>query len=274
MCLATLTLDGATMDERSMRNAWNANPDGGGIAYFNANGRVQAFRTLSLEKMLRGYDRLIDAGAHRSPMAIHFRYATHGANTIANVHPFRMDEHTMVCHNGMFPIETNDARSDTAIFVGDVLPKLGALWMDDPILFDVVQTYCDSGYTNKLIVLTSNPNAQFRAYIVNERAGKWNDAQTIWNSNATWQTPAQRTQTNWFAWDAPSASCAIGDDDGWTKCHMCGEHGVTYLDESGTNVCHVCGSCAGCQNEWEDCTCGTPLRLHAMTDAQSSLFAM
>ena len=281
MCLATLTMDGATMDETSMRNAWNANPDGGGIAYFDANDRVQAFRTLSLAKMLRAYDRLQDAGAHRLPMAIHFRFATHGDATIANVHPFRMDEHTLVIHNGMFPIETIGNRSDTSIFVGDVLPRLGPTWMDDPCMFGLVEGYCQNGYANKLVILTSNPNAKFRAYIANAGAGAWNDARTIWNSNRSWQTPALQSAAarNW--WSAPNetwgASTAGDDGNEWRECGMCGEDGVAYLDESGTDVCYLCGSCTGCGHEWDECKCHgaiAPLRFHAMTDSQSSLFAM
>jgi predicted glutamine amidotransferase len=285
MCLATLTLDGATMDETSMRNAWNANPDGGGIAYFDPSGNVRAFRTLSLAKMLRGYDRLLDDGAHAMPMAIHFRYATHGTNTIANVHPFRMDDHTLAIHNGMFPIESVDGRSDTSIFVGDVLPRLGGTWMDDPHMFGLVEAYCQNGYANKLVVLTSNPSAKFRAYIVNAGAGAWNDAKTIWNSNRSWETPSKQSALSW--WKRPNetwGACSAGDDDDdnddWRECGMCGEIGVAYLDESGTDVCYICGSCASCQHEWDDCSChGTlahdsPLRFHAMTDAQSALFAM
>jgi hypothetical protein len=273
-------MDGATMTESAMRNAWRANPDGGGIAYFDPCGTVRAFRTLSLDKMLRGYDRLLDAKAHRTPMAIHFRYATHGTSTIENVHPFRMDRHTLAIHNGMFPIEATGDRSDTAIFVQDVLPKLGPTWMDDPQLFDLVETYCTSGYANKLVLLTSNPDTKFRAYIVNQSAGDWNEAKTIWNSNRSWETPALRSTINF--WNRPNeewGSCAsnassAGDDDQWRTCNLCGEDAIAFLSDSGTDVCHICGSCAGCQFEWEDCTCKAAPRLHAMTDAQSALFAM
>ena len=267
------------MTESAMRNAWKANPDGGGIAYFDSSGTVQAFRTLSLEKMLRGYDRLLDANAHAMPMAIHFRYATHGTNTIENVHPFRMDRHTLAIHNGMFPIESTDGRSDTSIFVEDVLPKLGATWMDDPNLFALVQAYCEQGYANKLVVVTSNPNAKFRAYIVNPSAGAWNNAETIWNSNRSWETPAPRMASTINFWNRPNedwATCGTAGEssDDWATCKMCGEMGVSYLDESGTNVCFICGSCEGCGNEYDDCTCGTTIPFHAMTDAQSALFAM
>jgi glutamine amidotransferase len=283
MCLATLTLDGATLTDEQIRTAWCANSDGGGIAYFDGNGKVQAFRTLSLDKFLRGYERLISEGVHERPMAIHFRLATHGDRTIANVHPFRMDEHTMVIHNGMFPIETTASRSDTSIFVQDVLPKLGPLWMDDDHLHAMVHAYCDSGYTNKLVVLTSNPNATHRAYIVNSSAGHWNDAKTIWFSNRSYVSSPTRwtTPSRWSAptsdanawihepnetWDAPSSS-----GDALDECAMCGEDAVAWLDDNGAPTCLICGTCQTCAFDYMECTCGGA-SLHSMTDNQFALF--
>lgn len=274
MCLATLTLDGATLSEEQIRNAWNKNPHGGGIAYFGTNGKIQSFRTLSLPKFIRGYARLLEDGAHESPMAIHFRLATHGDRTIANVHPFRMDANTLVIHNGMFPIDEIDDRSDTCIFVTETLAKLGPLWMDDANLRNLVEGYCDAGYANKLVVLTDNPDAKFRAYIVNQSAGHWSSDKRIWFSNRSHESPeVKRWNPSWFAtpnetWDASPDD----PEDEWRECGMCGENGVAYLDESGTDVCYLCGTCVGCAMEWEDCTCGPAIRFHEQTDAQIAMF--
>jgi len=281
MCLATLTLDGATLTDEQITNAWNANSDGAGIAYFADNGTVQAFRTLSLAKFRRGYARLVSEGAHHRPMAIHFRLATHGDRTIANVHPFRMDEHTMVIHNGIFPIEDDGSRSDTAVFVEDVLPKLGATWMDDEHLHNLVHTYCDSGYTNKLVILTSNPNAKFRAYVVNAKAGNWNAERTIWFSNRSCESSGSRwarPTPNANAWiHEPNETWETRDashDDEMPECEMCSENAVGWLEENGQPTCLICGTCQTCSFDYTECTCGKMGTLHAMTERQFALFEM
>lgn len=275
MCLAALALDGAQMDESEIRRAWSSNSDGGGLAYFDANNKVRAFRTLSLSKFLRGYDRILSEAAPGAPMAIHFRLATHGSKGIGNVHPFTQNANTMVAHNGMFPFEGVGDQSDTALFVGEMLPRLGDRWFDDPYLFHLVEAYCDAGYTNKLVVVTSDPDANERAYLVNERAGNWNASKTIWFSNRSHEPRGRTTQkattNSWVNlpnedWNA----CAVvSDNDGWTRCAFCDELGVTYLDETGTLVCHICGTCEPCGAEWDDCECYGSI--HRLTDAQLAL---
>jgi glutamine amidotransferase len=176
----------------------------------------------------------------------------------------------------MFPFEAPDQRSDTALFVGEMLPRLGARWFDDPYLFHLVEAYCDTGYTNKLVVVTSDSKADERAYLVNERAGNWNAAKTIWFSNRSHEARKTKTATvnSWVNlpnedWNA----CGVDtDDDGWTRCDFCAEPGVAYLDETGTLVCHICGSCSACGNEWDFCDCFGPV--HRRTDAQMALSEM
>lgn len=272
MCLATLTTNGATLSDDEIGNAWNANSDGGGISYFDADGKVRTFRALTLSEFREGYASLIRAGFHRSPMAIHFRLATHGDRTMANVHPFRMDANTVICHNGMLPIETVGSRSDTAIFVEDVLPKLGALWFDDEHMWDLVEGYCQNDYPNKLVVLTDHPDAKFAAYVVNESAGHWNDAKTIWFSNRSHErSRGKRTANAWVNygnehWD--SWSCDAPESDAFTECDLCSEIGVALLDESGTPTCFICGACQTCWDTWDICECSQTPSVHRMTNAE------
>jgi hypothetical protein len=213
-------------------------------------------------------------------MAIHFRLATHGDSTIANVHPFRMDEHTMVIHNGMLPIETKGTRSDTAIFVEDVLPKLGSLWFDDDHMHDLVDAYCTNGYANKLVVLTDNPNATHRAYIVNSSAGNWNEDKTIWFSNrshegsrpmARWGAPTANANAWIHEPNETWGACDASDDDELGECEMCSENSVAWLDEIGQPTCLICGTCQTCSFDYSECRC-SGLSLHALTTNQFALF--
>lgn len=288
MCLATLTTNGRTLTDEQIRNAWNANPHGGGIAYFDSTGKVQAFRTLSLPKFQRAYARLIDEGLHYSPMALHFRLATHGDKTINNVHPFRMDANTLVIHNGMFPIEPNDSRSDSCVFVTETLPKLGSLWFDDSNLHNLVQGYCDGGYPNKLVVLTDNPNAKFRAYVINASAGYWDAEREVWYSNRSHEGSKKRatvTSGNANSWvHYPNEDWnAIASSDDWEECGMCGEASVTYLDETKTRTCYLCGTCQTCAFDFSECTCSGEVatlrtddagRIHAQDESEFSLWHM
>ena len=280
MCLATLTTNSATLTDDEIRNAWEANSDGAGIAYFDATGKVRTFRALTLPEFREGYAALIADGRHRSPMAIHFRLATHGDATIRNVHPFHMDAHTVVCHNGMFPIESVGSRSDTSIFVGDVLPKLGALWFDDAHLFDLVEAYCQNGYANKLVLLTDNPDAEFAAYIVNESAGHWNDAKTIWFSNRSYERSRRKGATrSWVnyredTWDGPSCGIPAEHADDFGECDLCSEIGVALLDENGTPTCFLCGTCQACWEPYDLCECAETPSVHRLTDAEFGALPM
>lgn len=266
MCIAMYCNVGHTLTDAQIRTSWRNNSDGGGFTYV-VDGALQTFRTMVLAEFLDAYRAATNEHAHRSDFAVHFRYATHGTTNLANVHPFEIDTHTNVCHNGILstPVH-NDGRSDTATFVQDYLPALGETWFDVPELWELVSEYCVG---SKLIVMTTHPNAKRGAYIVNESDGHWSDDGGIWFSNSTY-CDARSTffgrYAPWDAWDDAPTNATLG------ICEMCLSAAVVSDRITGTYVCYACGTCQECGGDVDAgpyaCACDTRhgnARTHAMT---------
>ena len=260
MCLAIYCEAGATCAESDLRTAAQANPDGAGFMYVNGGGSLVLERFMRFDKFLRALDRATDENPG-SPFAIHFRWATHGSRDIHNVHPFRVDKHTGLIHNGVLPVVMGKGhrRSDTAVFAEDYLPRLSPTWMDDPALFDMVEQYATG---SKLVVLTTNPAAKFDAYILNEGDGHWNTANSIWYSNASYKPKAAAV-----AVPAVVGSDAVrwwreatADDLTTDACDWCGEREV--MDE----VCFACEACQRCSLNVDRCECYASYGVHEMSD--------
>ena len=265
MCIAIYQPRNVCLSDEELRTAWSNNPDGAGFAYVS-DGRIVTYRTMHLRKLMRAYrDAVANHGAS-SHMMVHFRLATHGTTTIDNVHPFAQDAHTMIVHNGILPTPTiADGRSDTATFVQDYLPRLGATWFDDERLHHMVSEYCAG---SKLIVMTTNPDANYGAYIINERTGHW-DHRGMWFSNRSHEACSVRTRS----WGGPRPTIDE-DDDAWlvgALCPLCDADAVDNDPITGALVCFDCYSCVSCGWEADQCACvQTPRapRLHTITDTQ------
>jgi hypothetical protein len=94
--------------------AWNNNPHGAGFAYIN-NGRAHVVKGLMC------YDSMMEslsACKHRGTIALHLRFATHGAINGDNTHPFRVGRTgDVLMHNGIlsaFGISGDRGLSDSA----------------------------------------------------------------------------------------------------------------------------------------------------------------
>lgn len=267
MCLAIYCEAGATCAESDLRTAFQANPDGAGFMYVNSGGALTLERFMQFDPFLAALDRATDQNPD-SPFAIHFRWATHGSTTLQNVHPFRVDKHTALIHNGVLPVVMGKGhkRSDTAVFAEDYLPRLSPTWFDDPALFDMVEQYCAG---SKLVVLTTHPAAKYGAYILNEKAGHWNEANDIWYSNGSYRAkeaacavPAgYRTTSADVAWWRAALDGAPVAPEGSEICEWCGERDV--MD----SVCFTCELCQKCGDNVDKCDCYLDgYSLHTMSD--------
>lgn len=239
MCLAAFLPGGTIMQPDEIRNAWTSNPHGAGFAYID-DGQVKTYRTLSLDKMLRSYDRTLGDG--RKDHMVHFRFATHGTRGIENVHPFRVDRHTYVIHNGILSVPAERKRSDTAVFAQDYLAALPPLWFDDPALFDLVESYAIG---SKLVVATTHPKAMHNYYIINEDLGSW-DESLRWFSNTTYCALPRIPAT--FTFGQAKKTCA-----------MCGTSDVAPSSDTQTDVCRMCNNCTECNRDTQECLCAYTL---------------
>jgi hypothetical protein len=124
-----------------LENCISSNDDGAGWMTVH-KGKVQIrkgfFKLRSLLKSINGFQKHHGVDLVNMPVAIHFRYATHGKTNVPNCHPFPLceDENFLgqpnvecdvgVAHNGIITkMDRNSEFSDTFLFVKDYIGGLG-----------------------------------------------------------------------------------------------------------------------------------------------------
>lgn len=183
-----------------MEVAQKNNPHGWGIV-FAQDGRLHYCKKMaSFQTFLKVWDVVPDG----VPVAIHFRWKTHGDISKDNIHPFQIlsvedgdPEDICLMHNGVLSFtdslkrkvksqysdnmveDSNDKRSDTALYVEELIrpiikenPKL----IHSPQFREIIRR--DIGYNNKFLILDGAGKASF----VNFSAGTYEDG--VWFSNS------------------------------------------------------------------------------------------
>lgn len=258
MCLAIYQPAGVSIPESHLREGFNNNPHGAGFMYFDEKGKVQTFKSMHFDAFIDEYEAAWAMHGKHSPFSVHFRWATHGTQDINNVHPFKMNEHVAVLHNGIIDCKIQDKKmSDTAAFVRDYLGNLPRNWQDNEFLFDMVEQYCVG---SKLVVMTSDPDAEYCAYIVNEDAGHWHE--NVWYSNASYSCYKPKGMVTYKSAKVSAETFEEETLYDIAECYLCGEASV--LDD----ICYNCESCQLCWMTEEECKCDEPDRVHAMTHDQ------
>ena len=133
------------------------NPHGFGITYLD-NGQTKRKLTYN------GIDKMLETDR---PLVCHFRYATVGKINLNNVHPFNVNNRTVIYSNGTVDGFGNGHESDIAHIAKRVLPKLRKLdWK--PFLELTETRFC--------IVDSKSLQVQ--------RIGKWHDKDGVFYSKA------------------------------------------------------------------------------------------
>ena len=223
MCVIVSKPPTATLTRERASRLWNQNPHGGGFTFVDKDGRVQIQKDMDFDGFWHRYKSALG----RNPEAhfvLHMRIATHGSVGLDNVHPFRVDDHTVMAHNGMIDIQTKYPmpegfkvmpgkyyedpwdRSDTRIFIEEVLSELPETWLDDPHLVDMVEGYIGG---SKLTFLTTNPALKKGVYILNEMKGTERDG--MWFSNSLALDPKPEVK----GFYTRAGSIDMWDDRGW-----------------------------------------------------------
>jgi len=184
MCLLTLIPDYVTPDMDRFRIAAKANPDGFGFA-ISTGKKIHVVRSMDFEEVA---NKFVDARkTMQGPAIFHFRWTTHGTNTVDNCHPFLLgkDKETVLGHNGILPVNIpkNETRSDTRIFAEDIMPAIGGISsLDDSDYFNKMAEWAKG---SKIAFLTVNDDAKYDWYIVNEKDGHWDS--DMWWSNSSYK---------------------------------------------------------------------------------------
>ena len=176
-------------DKSDLMRACESNPDGFGYA-FTTKGGIEYVNTFNADEAINGLAKL----CKRYPDGVglfHARWATHGATSLENCHPFVVNDKTVLGHNGVLPLTPakGDTRSDTAIFAQEVMPQ----WLhtlDTGEIAPLEQWAAGS----KVAILTCDKRLRDSVYILNESLGHWRGG--CWYSNDSYK-PA-RKYSNWF----------------------------------------------------------------------------
>ena len=175
MCLAIYKPQNKKVIKSEMETAWESNDDGAGFAY-PYKGKV------IIEKGFMTFNSFWNAiEPHMDkPMAIHFRWSTHGLVDENNCHPFAITDELAMIHNGVISgIDITDKeKSDTRTFVDDYVKPIHK--GDKKFIYSdygkrTLQACIGSG--SKLVFIDKKANY----VIVNEEAGEWQDG--VWYSN-------------------------------------------------------------------------------------------
>ncbi len=180
MCVIVHQPETAWIDKETARKLWQTNPDGGGFAFVDDEGTLQVTKAMTFQTFWSQFEQARSEHGRRDYL-LHMRIATHGAVNLENVHPFQVDDDTVMAHNGVIHsvapyLPKDDSVSDTRFFVSNVLPELPDGWLDKPWLSDMVDEYV--GWS-KLMFITTSPKLEKTVY----RLGSWEEHEGLYLSN-------------------------------------------------------------------------------------------
>ena len=255
MCLLVVCNPNSTPSKDELTTGACKNPHGFGFAIDTGSGIISE-RSMSAKKSIARFLELREQYPNGYAMW-HARYATHGVKNELNCHPFRLaGEHdTYLAHNGMLDIAIpkDDKRSDTRILAEELLPRLGGVSaLDDDYLYDMIGSWSKG---SKIAVMTNDPSAQYKIYIINESAGSWDDKGIWWSNTSYKPTPTITTYTHEpSVYDIVVADGHSAYDDKF-ECPNC----ASMIDLWDSELyCSICECCFDCSAQFLDCLCYNP----------------
>lgn len=245
MCLLTYLPEDTQPDVAALRKGAQCNPDGHGFAIvipeYGEYGRILVRKSMNATKLIKDFERL-RAAYPNGPALFHSRITTDGITDLYNCHPFMVagDKRTVMGHNGIFPGSVRpakgDKRSDTRIvaevaasgfkLVTEVGRRMFGEWM---------------GSSNKVVILTVDPDYDQYGYIVNEHCGDWHDG--VWYSNGSFRGYKAAHTSNYYG-------------TSWNQWEWCGVKECTSKVATvnpHTLRCTKCENCALCLTDPCEC---------------------
>jgi len=209
MCIIAYRPKGATLTKKVLKNCYDNNGDGCGIAWPDDKGE-----SMIVERGLFGFRKLWNIYRDipkDKPVLLHFRIGTSGQIDEKNCHPFLINEKYALVHNGNIENklgDKDDTLSDTNFFVEKVLrpifnhpsfKKEEHFWSGFSFKW-LMENSIDT--KNKMVIL----GADGMATIYNESAGEWENE--VWFSNKTYKEDRK---------SATSSTVEEYEENGWIK---------------------------------------------------------
>ena len=254
MCLLSFHDEGVTADYDTMSGGAVNNPDGFGFAVHTGD-RILRGRGLEFDRVYSDYLTAMRSGG---VSMFHHRWATHGAISKKNCHPFYVggDSRTLLGHNGILPVSipVGDQRSDTRLFADKVLPALGGLGALEGDTLSAELSKVVAG--NRLVILTTDPTASADWFIIGEASGHW--VGRSWFSNYSYVPYVvpkyQGLYTSTIS--GISSRAELSEDTRFysDQCAACWTWLDFEPDELGVFApCPVCASCVLCGEAFDLC---------------------
>jgi hypothetical protein len=164
LCIAALLPPNTSMTEEEVIRCSEKNPHGAGVAYVSKKtGKMMLWKTV--EEPARTYATIcrIREMFPDVNIMVHFRYATHGAVSQRNCHPYAINiggRFVTYCHNGVFRQHSyfKSEMSDSYHFGEDILEKLGQEFWRNQSIMHLLQRYVDKS-ASKVIILDPDGGA-------------------------------------------------------------------------------------------------------------------
>jgi len=210
MCLAIYKPKNATLSKQHLKNGFKANDDGAGFVISDGSKLMTYKGFFDFDSFYHSFKPYNRAGVSA---LVHFRFATHGAISAENCHPFSISEDLSAIHNGVLAWRSTDKESDTACFIADTMRPLGECGIElfkHPAYRLLVEKAI--GEHNKIALLS----ACGEVVLFNEHKGGAHWAYGVWWSNRGYEgyyypyedeaRPSTWAEKRAGAWDIESDS--------------------------------------------------------------------
>ena len=216
MCVIVHQDSAANISKDFARELWKINPDGGGFAYLDDDKTLQMQKHMDFPTFWSNFETARSTHPRRDFM-MHMRIATHGSIDITNVHPFQLDAYTIMAHNGIIheiadelDLDETDDRTDTEVFVREVLSLLPRGWLDNRHIRKMVEEYV--GWS-RLMFLTNDPMLEHTVY----KLGDWDWDMGVHLSNDNHLEVNETQMTGWEAVNMGSSAETSEQWDAWRQ---------------------------------------------------------
>lgn len=196
MCIAIVKKKNGVITDEALRNSFQNNPDGAGIAYVKDN-------VIYMIKGIFDEDEFVDKVRQaeqiaQGSMLIHCRIGTSGLKDHTNCHPHKVNNANVLIHNGILSIDVpKDSKvSDTVLFIEKFMKDLPYEMVYNKSILNMLEELI--GKSNKFCILNTNGDVA----IVNEQAGHWEN--DVWYSNSTYSYSSYsfgKYSGSFYGWD-------------------------------------------------------------------------